>query len=59
MEVKSDFKFELTDHNYHVSIALWHLLVTIHKITAMAVYLKWPLRLLMASEVTPDLGGPT
>ena len=57
--VKSDFKFELTDHNYHLPIALWHLLVTIHKITAMAVYLKWPLRLLMASEVTPDLGGPT
>ena len=53
--VKSDFKFKLTDHNYHVSIALWHLLVTIHKITATAVYLKWPLRLLTASEVNLDL----
>ena len=31
------------------------LLVTIHKIIATAVYLKWPLRLLTASEVTSDL----
>ena len=36
-------------------ISLWHLLVTIPKITATADYLKWPLRLLTASEVTSDL----
>ena len=53
--VKSDFKFKLTDHNYHVPKNLCHLLVTIHKITATAVDLKWPPRLLMAS----DLRGPT
>ena len=39
----------------YIPISLWHLLVTIHKITATAVYLKWPLRLLTASEVTSDL----
>ena len=31
------------------------LLVIIHRIIATAVYLKWPLRLLTASEVTSDL----
>ena len=36
-------------------MSLWHLLVTIHKITAMSVYLKWPLRLLTGLEVTSDL----
>ena len=36
-------------------MSLWHLLVTIIKITDTAVHIKWPLRLLMASEVTVDL----
>ena len=48
MEVKSDFKFELTDLNYLCS----H--ITCHLIIARAIYLKWPLRLLTASEVTFD-----
>ena len=48
--VKSDFKFKLTDHNYHVPIALWHL-VTIHNITANGCLSK------MASEAADGLGG--
>ena len=55
MEVKSDLKFNSLTSITYVPISLWHLLVTIHEITARAVYLKWPLRLLTASEVTSDL----